>query len=248
MTNLVRGNFLAFAGCLIWSQPASAGMPSVTLADLPRAVRSVSQTGLTELARQRLEVISFFLLSLLACAWVIRWTWNSLRKDFPVLPRLSYARALGMIVLWGMLFVLVLTLISGARELMTPGAWEKKDLTYRLVPAKPPPIEAAITARFEAISRLRDQLIAYARAHKGAFPQPNRTGEIPESLWRVPATTSRYIYVGGQTPDEETPGRNAILLYEPAAVGTDRLVVMTDGLVQWLPASEVERRLSERER
>ncbi|MEX2173364.1 MAG: hypothetical protein WD872_03320 [Pirellulaceae bacterium] len=37
-----------------------------------------------------------------------------------------------MVALWGLLFVIVLTMISGARELMTPGAWEKQGLTYKL--------------------------------------------------------------------------------------------------------------------
>ena len=36
------------------------------------------------------------------------------------------------VVLWGLLFMLVLTMISGARELLTPGAWEKKGATYQL--------------------------------------------------------------------------------------------------------------------
>ena len=35
-------------------------------------------------------------------------------------------------VVWGSLFVLVLTMISGARELMTPGAWKKDGITYVL--------------------------------------------------------------------------------------------------------------------
>jgi hypothetical protein len=35
------------------------------------------------------------------------------------------------------LFLLVLTMISGARELMTPGAWEKKGFTYQLVRDRP---------------------------------------------------------------------------------------------------------------
>ncbi len=35
-------------------------------------------------------------------------------------------------IIWGLLFVLVLTMISGARELMTPGAWEKEGFTYVL--------------------------------------------------------------------------------------------------------------------
>ncbi len=37
-----------------------------------------------------------------------------------------------MVVLWGLLFTVVLAMISGARELMTPGAWEKQGATYRL--------------------------------------------------------------------------------------------------------------------
>ena len=106
MATWTRSILVTFAFALVWPQPASAGMPSVSLADVPPTVRTVTQTGLTDLARQRPEVISFFLLGLLACAGVIRWLWNGLRKDFPVLPRLSYPRALGMIVLWGLLFVL----------------------------------------------------------------------------------------------------------------------------------------------
>lgn len=39
---------------------------------------------------------------------------------------------MGLVVLWGLLFIVVLAMISGARELMTPGAWEKQGATYRL--------------------------------------------------------------------------------------------------------------------
>jgi hypothetical protein len=52
--------------------------------------------------------------------------WNSLQRDFPRLPRLSFSRALAGVVLWGLLFIIVLTMISGARELMTPGAWQRQ--------------------------------------------------------------------------------------------------------------------------
>src|SRR5262245_43624975 len=102
-----------------------AGMPSVTL---------------TDAARLRVQNISFFLACVLVCAAIIRFLWNYLRKDFTFLPRLSYGKALGLVTLWGLLFVLVLTMISGARELMTPGAWEKQGATYRL---KGPPDELA---------------------------------------------------------------------------------------------------------
>jgi hypothetical protein len=58
-------------GLLSLDQPevARAGMPMVTLSDL---------------ARMRIQTISFFLLGFLACAWVVQRIWNALRADFPV--------------------------------------------------------------------------------------------------------------------------------------------------------------------
>jgi hypothetical protein len=233
---------------LVWPHFVSAGMPSVTLADVPPAIRNVTHTGLTDLARQRLEVISFFLLGMLICAAIIRRVWNGLRRDFPILPRLSYARALGIIVLWGLLFILVLTMISGARELMTPGAWEKNGLTYRLVPSLPPPAESEITVRVEALRRLGEQLLANAKGHGGAFPTAEQAVELGESVWTVPSSSDgRYLYLGGQMADDDSVSWPLPLAYEPGSVGPDRLVLMTDGSVRWMPASELERVLSSRE-
>jgi hypothetical protein len=87
---------------------------------------------LREVAKIRLQNLSFFIMVLLLSAALIRWIWNSLRKDFTRLPHLTYFKALGVVVLWGLLFILVLAMISGARELLTPGAWEKQGATYRL--------------------------------------------------------------------------------------------------------------------
>src|SRR3954463_493469 len=88
------------ASCLLFPQVALAGMPSVTFSDI---------------ARLRLQTISFFLMGLLLSAAVVMAVWNSLTRDFPRLPRLSYFKACGLVVLWGLLFVVVLTMISGAR-------------------------------------------------------------------------------------------------------------------------------------
>jgi hypothetical protein len=108
----------AFATVALCAEAAYAGMPA------PFVLRDV--------ARLRVEVISFFLVVLLLSARVIQAIWNGLRKDFARLPRLGYRRALGIVVLWGLLFVVVLAMISGARELMTPGAWKRDGATYRL--------------------------------------------------------------------------------------------------------------------
>src|ERR1051326_7731518 len=79
---------------------ALAGMPSITFSDV---------------ARLRLQTISFFLMGLLISAGVIMAIWNYLRRDFAWMPHLSYAKAFGLVVLWGLLFIVVLTMISGAR-------------------------------------------------------------------------------------------------------------------------------------
>jgi hypothetical protein len=94
-----------------------AGMPSFSL---------------TDVAKLRLESISFFVVVLLLSAWGVMAMWNGLQRDFPRLPGMSYRRALAVMTLWGLVFVLVLSMISGARELMTPGAWEKVGATYKL--------------------------------------------------------------------------------------------------------------------
>lgn len=115
-----RRGFFGFAAAVFLlggATPAFAGMPSITL---------------TEIARARLDSISFFLFLLLLCALLVKLLWNYLAKDFPKLPRMSYPRALAAVTLWGLVFLIVLSMISGARELLTPGAWEKQGLTYRL--------------------------------------------------------------------------------------------------------------------
>jgi uncharacterized membrane protein len=102
---------------MVANAPLIAGMPSISL---------------TDIARMRLENLSFFLAGFLLSAWFLKLLWNYVARDFTALPRLSYRRALAVAALWGLLFILVLTMISGARELMTPGAWEKTGATYKL--------------------------------------------------------------------------------------------------------------------
>lgn len=116
----------ACGGVLFTAQSALAGMPSPLPDDLPRALR------LTESAEARLAAISFFVVGLLVCTTAVWGLWNFARCDLPKWPRLSFGKALAIVVLWGLAFVIVLTMISGARELMTPGAWKKNGITYKL--------------------------------------------------------------------------------------------------------------------
>jgi hypothetical protein len=219
-------------------------MPSVTLADL----RTATRTGLTDLAQQRLEVISFFLLVLIGCAWLVQRVWNSMRKEFPILPRLSFPRAVGVIVLLGLLFVLVLTMISGARELMTPGAWEKVGLTYRLVPQNPP-VATQITARVESIERLRERLQSW-ESGRGSADGP---AALPDMWLRVDGVEGgRYVYVPAKPVIRDDPygddSDTRIWVYESESVGSDRLVLLRNGVVQWMPPAELARCLKAEER
>jgi hypothetical protein len=207
-----------------WPGVAAAGMPSITLGDV---------------ARLRLQTISFFLFGLLACSWAIQGLWNLLRADVPRLPRLSYSKALGVVVLWGLLFVLVLTMISGARELMTPGAWKKQGLTYRLAdepgPARPVEVRPEADRRW-GLERLRSALWSYARAHGGRFPPVAETPEIAEDLWRVPDLARiRYLYVPGRSADLGAE----LLAYEPGLFGPDRLVLLTNGAIESWPPDRI---------
>ena len=115
--------FLVVAAAVaLLARPAFAGMPApITLRDM---------------ARMRVEAISFFLIVLLTSAKFIQWLWNGLRSNPSRVPRLTFPKSVGLVTLWGLLFVVVLAMISGARELMTPGAWKQEGATYKLVPPR----------------------------------------------------------------------------------------------------------------
>ena len=213
---------VAIAATLAFSGEARAGMPSI---------------GLSEMARLRFETISFFLMGFLICAWLVRLIWNGLRRDFPGLPRLSYGRSVMLVGMWGLVFLLVLTMISGARELMTPGAWKKQGLTYKL--ADPTPVEAEQPRKL-ALDRLRVALWRYAEGHDGRFPADRSDGEIPDDMWRLPDPSGlRYVYVPGLESDAgPTP-----LAYEPGLFGPARLVLSADGTVKAMTLEEIRRAL-----
>lgn len=213
---------------------AFAGMPSPLPTDPERyLVWRVNDSILG-----RLQAISFFLLLLFVSTAVVRWLWNYLRKDFPSLPFLSYGKALAGVLLWGLLFLVVLTMISGARELMTPGAWQKQGFTYQLTPQSGPAAEpSARDLRRRHLERLRTKLWCFAATHNGRFPSESEKALIPAELWTVPeAGGMRYRYVPGLSASE-TPAR---LAYEPELDAEQRLVLQTDGDIVTLPATQLD--------
>jgi hypothetical protein len=184
----------------------------------------------------RLQAISFFVLLFLFCTSVVWWLWNHLQRDFPRLPRLSFGKALAGVFLWGLLFIIVLTMISGARELMTPGAWQKQGFAYRLnaEPAASQPSTEEL--RRQHLERLRTALWQFAATHNGHFPLGGDKALIPVDLWTVPETGGlRYLYVSSQSASE-TP---ALLVYEPE-LESIRFALQTNGDIVRLSSAQIE--------
>lgn len=204
---------------------AQAGMPAIMLSDA---------------ARLRVQTISFFLLGFLLSAWGLQAIWNRLGRDFPRLPRVGYLTALGATTLWGLLFILVLTMISGARELMTPGAWEKAGYTYRLKaddrtpPAEPAPPEE-LAERRAKLETLRAALWGLAGQHAGHLPASIEAAGLHPTIWETPhAARLPYVYFGGQQLGETAP-----VAAEPEIFGPQRLVLLADGPVQLMSSDEL---------
>lgn len=217
-------------------QPAFAGMPGFTL---------------TDVARVRLQTISFFLIVFLASALAVQFLWNMLQKDFPRLPRLKFRHALAGASLWGLVFILVLTMISGARELMTPGAWEKVGLTYKLTNDKATVSEAVdqqspaaadpLMERREKLDELRLALWNFAATHEGKFPDEAQKSELAEDFWRVP---SGYEYRYQYFPDRQIAANGEdsihILVAEPEVFSSGkRFVLFNDGRTELVSSDEL---------
>lgn len=190
--------------------------------------------GLNDLYRLRLQEISFFLILLLTCALILKALWNHAFKGFASVPRLSYGQSFCGALMFGMLMLLILTMISGIREVLTPGAWRRQGTSYRLNDPSQEP------ARRRSLEHLRGALFEYARTHNGNFPPHDFGPEISEKLWESPdQAASRYVYSGGLTTNHVT----AVLAVEPPNFGERRFALIVSGEIVELSNDEIKRRL-----
>jgi hypothetical protein len=187
---------------------------------------------ITDVARLRLEDISFFGFLLLLSAVGIRFLWNYLARDFERLPRLSFLKALALTGLLSLFMLLILVMISGAREILTPGAWSRQGSHYR-----PNDIGSEIQ-RQRSVEALRDALMQYAHAHDGHFPPHDYVAEISPRVWEAPDSTgTRYIYLGGLSLDQT----NAVIACEPLHFGDERFVILGNGVVKTMKTVDIRR-------
>ncbi len=188
----------------------------------------------TELGKRRLEELSFFLFGFLLMALVVKGLWNWLRRDLPSLPKLSYGRSVSLLVLWGLLMAVVLTMISGARELMTPAAWVPNGVTYQLASNEPPAasiIHEQDQQRQQRLENLRFALWHFATTHEGRFPAAGEVSSIPSDLWFVQAGQPlRYVYIPGLSLTET----DRVIVYEPEIYEDQQYVIHASGAISKL--------------
>jgi hypothetical protein len=140
-------------------------------------------------------------------------------------------------LLWGILFILVLTMISGARELMTPGAWEKQGFTYRLKEDTPASERETAKVRKQHLDQLRLALWRFAAMHNGRFPTEAEAKELATDLWIVPdAGGLHYFYVPGLSASQAPQ----LLIYEPELDPDQRLVLQTNGEIVSLRSTGIQ--------
>jgi hypothetical protein len=200
-------------------------VPCLWLCIASEAQAGMTVITLTDVARARLDALSFFLASYFLIAWIVKGLWNHLGKTFTALPRLDYRRALGLVFLTGLMFYVVLTMISGARELLTPGAWEKQGMGYRN--REGGVAELTKEERRNAMRQLQDAIWAYAKAHDGQAPLGPLVDGIEPKLWKF-AGGGLYCLMPGVRPG----GGREVLVYEPSTAGGRRFVLLADGTIE----------------
>ncbi len=206
----------------------------VALMLAPPAHAGMTAYGLSDVYRLRFEEISFLIVLFLFCSLLLKLLWNYATKGFAFLPQLTYRRAAALALLFGVATLLILTMISGIREVLTPGAWRHQGTSYRLNdPAQEP-------VRKRSLEQLRSALHQYAARHDGQFPKSDFVSEISDKLWESPDQSgSRYIYAGSIS----TLHPEALLAVEPLTFGDERFVLLVSGEIKMLASREIEQLL-----
>lgn len=169
---------------------ACAGMPSIVLSK--------------EVMSHFVGISTAAFVILVIAALLIRYSWNTIFSDMQI-SRLSYKKSIGIAFLGGLLFLLVLVMIAGSRELLTPGAWKPRGNLYVLadaprdpnsVPAFDPKTflptndlpESLAAARYGALFQLRGRLLQYRQEHDNRWPADRKEAGFNADLWIIPAS------------------------------------------------------------
>lgn len=190
-----------FVAVLLCSQAVQAGMPMPVL----------TRSGTDRLIG--MSTALFILMVIVAIP--IRLCWNALfvpiktDENEPTAKPLSYPQALGVTFLGGCLFLLVLVMIAGSRELLSPGAWIPDGAMSKTLYSVERERIAQSTGtdgqrgidllRRDAVVRLRDALMLYIKEHDGRLPDSIEQSGFGD-LWLIPfAAGIQYEYFPTET-------------------------------------------------
>ncbi len=221
--------FAAFAAiCMshsLYPNPALAGMPMISISDV---------------ASFRLTTISFFLIVFVLASICIFVIWGKLKKDFTSLPALTFKKSLMIVFICGLAFQLVLVMISGARELMTPGAWEKDGFTSKL---KSESHKSSLNLRRYKLVEMKTALWSFAENNNGKFPITKDKLSKSGKFWEALKGSRPYNYKEGLS----LGGPLAPLVFEPITYGKERFTLLTNGSIELLPMESITSMITSKE-
>lgn len=198
---------------------------------LPPLHAGMTSYGLSEIYKIRVQEISFFSVLFLLSILGVRWLWNLIARDFDRLPRMKFRHAAAFCILFGMATLLILTMISGIREVLTPDAWRRQGNAYLL--NSPTLMEE----RRWSIQQLHQALQDYRKDHEGAYPPHDFVPEIPPKLWTTPgARHLRYHYL----PVTDTNGPVRPVVWEPDRFGDPRFVITSEDRIVEMSVRELK--------
>lgn len=189
--------------------------------------------SLTEVARVRFQTLSFFIVGYLFMALLVKWLWNYLVISFPRLPRINYRRAIALSLVSGLFLYVILTMISGARELLTPGAWKKEGIAYKLNNKTTTNITPEL--RLANIIDLQKSLITHAQQNNNKFPS-NYIITTPDEIACPIPSKGFYLYF----PPTENTKPTDILAAEPLTYGNRINTILNNGKITTHPAQEIQ--------
>ena len=216
--------------------PRALAAPFVWLLAVANAWAGMTVVTLTNVAAARIDALSFFIVTYLIVSWAMKLIWNQLAKSFNSLPVLQYREALGFVFVTGLLFYVVLTMISGARELLTPGAWEKQGTGYRLRDGEV--VGLSKEQRRKAMGELKAAIWDFAKTSGGKAPSGPFGGEVAAELWNH-GDGGFYALVPGVEPG----GGREVMIYEPSTAGGRRFVLLADGSIEDKAEGDLKREL-----
>ena len=121
-------------------------------------------------------------------------------------------------------------MISGSRELLTPGTWKKEGVSYKLETG-----EITSESRLQNITNLKNALSEYSKNHNNQFPS-NLVTHIPDEITCPTPSKGFYIYF----PPTENSKPSDILAIEPLTYQGEVHAILNNSEITQLKRQEAQ--------